>query len=286
MVLDEYIEFTNAAGVTVQFNGIHYGLVSVEGLGDVDAEIQQQSAPYQDGSSFIDAILTPRNVDTEFIVRGADYAQVRERRAELARIVNPKLGLGILRYVSGGTVREINAVAESAPYFPDGDNRGARWQRGTLTFICPDPYWKSLGILAEPMFVPLFQFPFEGPFEMGIQQEQRVIYYEGDAPAPLQIEFFGPALNPKIINNSTGEFIRINQQLREGERMIIDTSDGSKSVYFVDDDGNERNVFNWIDLASSFFKLHPGQNDIEYAADSDIQGAIMNIRYNVLYTAV
>lgn len=285
-MVNEYIEFINAAGASVRFNGGSYGLVSVEGLGDVEADIQQQSAPYQDGTSFIDAVLEPRHVTAEFIVKGVNYVQVKERRSELGRIVNPKLGVGLLRYVSGTVVREIDAIAESVPYFPDGTNRGERWQRGSISFFCPSPYWKSPGETVEPMFVPMFQFPFEGDFEMGIQQEHRVIYYDGDSPAPLQIEFFGPALNPTITNHTTGEFVRINQMLLEGERMVIDTRDGSKSVYFVDLDGNERNVFNWIDMDSTFFKLQFGENSIEYSADSDIQGAKMNIMYNKLYTAV
>ena len=68
--------------------------------------------------------------------------------------------------------------------------------------------------------------------------------------------------------------------------MMIDTSDNEKSVYFVDDNGDRRNVFNWLDLDSTFFKLEVGENEIEYSADNDIQGAVVNISYSKLYTAV
>lgn len=282
MQVSENIEFTNAVGVTYRFGG----LVSVEGLGDVEADIQQQSAPYQDGSAFLDAILSPRYVSVEFILKGANYADVRNQRSIIGKALNPKLGLGTLRYISGGVTREIEAIAESVPFFPDGANRGERWQRGTLTFICPNPYWKSLGETEEPTFEPLFQFPFEGEFQMGMQRDRRIIDNDGDAPTPIHVEFHGPALNPKIINNTTGEFIKVNQLLNENERMIIDTTDGVKSVYFVDSIGNSRNVFNWIDLNSTFFKLVVGENDVEYTADSDVQGAVVSITYNKLYTAV
>lgn len=282
MQVSETIEFTNASGVTYRFGG----LVSVEGLGDVEADIQEQSAPYQDGSAFIDALLTPRYVNLEFILRGANYEEVRSQRSFVGKAVNPKLGLGTLRYISGNTTREIEAVAESVPFFPDGTNRGERWQRGTLTFKCPNPYWKSLGETEEPTFEPLFQFPFEGEFQMGMQRDRRIIINDGDSPTPIFVEFHGPALNPKIVNNTTGEFIKINQLLNEDERMVIDTTDGKKSVFFVDALGNRRNVFHWIDLDSTFFKLEVGENDIEYSADSDVQGAVVNISYNKLYTAI
>lgn len=282
MQVSENIEFTNALGVTYRFGG----LVSVDGLGDVEADIQQQSAPYQDGSAFIDAVLSPRYVSIEFILRGTDYADVRNQRSAIGKALNPKLGLGTLTYMSGGITRQIEAVAESVPLFPDGNARGERWQRGTLTFICPNPYWKSLGETEEPTFEPLFQFPFEGEFQMGMQRDRRIIVNDGDSPTPIFVEFNGPALNPKIINNTTGEFIKVNQLLNENERMIIDTTDGVKSVHFVDSNGNSRNVFNWIDLNSTFFKLVVGENDVEYTADSDVQGAVVNISYNKLYTAV
>ena len=282
MQVNEIIEYTNASGVTYRFSG----LVSVEGLGDVGADIQQQSAPFQDGTTFIDALLTPRHVTIEFVLRGIDYADIRNQRGALGKAVNPKLGLGTLRYISDDYVRQIDAVAESAPYFPDGGARGERFQRGSLTFVCPNPYWRSLDVIEEPTFKPLFQFPFEGVFQMGEQRDERIISNEGDAPAPLYVEFYGPAVNPVITNVTTGEYIRVNRTLEEGEFMRIDTTDGRKSVEFVSEDGTATNVFNWIDLGSSFFKLAVGDNEIAYTADSDTQGAIVNITYSNRYTAV
>src|SRR5699024_6843259 len=160
------------------------------------------------------------------------------------------------------------------------------FQKALINLSCPNPYWQSPGITEEPAFEPLFEFPFEGEFEMGIQRDRRIINNDGDAPAPIQVEFFGPALNPKIINNTTSEYIKVNQMLEENEKMMIDTTDGIKSVFFVDEEGNERNVFNWIDLGSTFFKLEICENDIEYTADSVIQGVNVNIMYNKLYVGV
>lgn len=282
MQVDEIIEFTNAAGVTYRFRG----LVAVEGLGDVGAEVQTQSAPFQDGSTYIDALLTPRHVSVEFIIRGLDYADVRRQRAEVGQAFNPKLGLGTLRYISGSTTREISAVAESVPFYPDGDNRGERWQRGTLSLVCPNPYWRSATISEMPTFEPLFQFPFEGPFQMGIRRDRRIIMNDGDAATPMYIEFFGPALHPIITNTVTGEFLKVNQELREGEVMRIDTSDGNKSVVFIGVDGTERDVFNWIDLNSTFLKLDVGENILAYSAEDVIGTAVVNISYNKLYNAV
>jgi hypothetical protein len=281
------IIFTNARGQSVELkSSAPFLLQSIDGLGDVDADTQTQKSPFQDGSTYIDSVLQERSISLEIVIL-ADKSTLLEKRQYLASVFNPKLGKGVLRYENGETIREIEAVPDGVPTFPSGqDNRGPTFQKAIVNLLCPNPYWKSMEITEEPTFEPLFQFPFEGVFEMGMQRDQRIIVNDGDAPAPLIIEFYGPAVNPKITNKTTGEFIKVNQTLQEGEVMRIDTTPGNKSVYFVQPDGTERNVFNWIDLDSTFFQLVVGENEIEYSADSDIQGAIVNIRYKKLYNAV
>ena len=283
----ETITFINSRGEAVTFGGPPFYLQKIDGLGDVGADIQTQKAPYQDGSTFLDSILDERNISVEFLIveEVKGYKGVSASRTTIASVVNPKLGLGTLRYENDNVIREIDVVANSIPIYPDGP-RTEVVQKGLINFIAPNPYWRSLSFMEEPAFEPRFEFPFEGEFEMGMQREKRIITNDGDVAAPLIIEFFGPALNPTIINNTTGEHIKVNQELFEGEYMRINTSNANKSVVFVNANGEERNVFNWIDLNSTFFKLVVGENDIEYTADGDIQGAIINIMYNKLYTAV
>jgi hypothetical protein len=282
------ILFTNSRGQSVELkSSAPFLLQSIDGLGDVDADIQTQKAPFQDGSTYIDSVLQERAISLEIVILAADKPTLLQQRQLLASVFNPKLGQGILRYENGETIREIEAVPDGVPVFPSGkDNRGPTFQKALVNLLCPNPFWKSTEITEEPTFEPLFSFPFEGVFQIGIQRDARIIVNDGDAPAPIQVEFHGPAVNPKITNKTTGEFIKVNQTLQEGEVMKIDTTPGNKSVYFIQPDGTARNVFNWIDLESTFFQLVVGENEIEYSADSDIQGAIVNIRYNKLYNAV
>ncbi|MGG2988742.1 phage tail family protein [Geobacillus stearothermophilus] len=282
------IIFTNARGQSVELkSSAPFLLQSIDGLGDVDADIQAQKAPFQDGSTYIDSVLQERAISLEIVILASDKPTLFKRRQFLASVFNPKLGQGILRYENGETIREIEAVPDGVPVFPSGrENRGPFFQKALVNLLCPNPFWKSPEITEEPTFEPLFQFPFEGVFEIGMQRDNRIIVNDGDAPTPVFIEFYGPAVNPKITNKTTGEFIKVNQTLQEGEVMKIDTTPGKKSVYFVQPDGTERNVFNWIDLESTFFQLVVGENEIEYSADSDIQGAVVNIKYHKLYNAV
>jgi hypothetical protein len=281
------VVFTNALGKSIELYRPPFLLNSVDGLGDVDAEIQTQKTPFQDGSTYIDSILVSRPLSMEVSIHGDDSVDTQRKRVLLSSILNPKLGLGLLRYENDNGTKEILAAIDNVPVFPSGQgNRGRTYQRALINFICPSPYWRSLDITEEPTFEPMFQFPFEGTFEMGMQRDKRIIVNDGDAPAPINIEFYGPAVNPIIQNNTTEEYIKVNQVLAEGEFMRVDTTPGNKSVEFVSPDGTVTNVFNWIDLGSTFFQLAIGENEIEYSADSDIQGAVVNIRYNKLYVGV
>lgn len=280
--------FTNSSGESITFRlGSSFMINNVEGLGEVGADIQTQKAPFQDGSTFIDAVMVERDISFNVTIKGKNDTEVSKNRATLGRVFNPKLGIGTLRYQYGDIVREIGVVPSHVPNFPSGvENRGSQFQIALIDLVAPDPYWKTEGIEGEPTFEPLFQFPFEGEFQMGISRDERMIINDGDAPTSLIVEFFGPAANPKVINETTGEFIQVNQTLQDGEFMRINTADGEKSVVFIDAEGVERNVFNWIDLDSTFFKLEVGENYLTYTADNDIQGAIVNFYYQNRYNAL
>ncbi|WP_397537878.1 phage tail domain-containing protein [Rummeliibacillus pycnus] len=287
----ETATFTNSRGESVKFADAPFYLQEITGLGDVSAQIQSQKSPFQDGSTYLDAILDEREIGIKFLIvadNSQSYGDVSKMRTQVARILNPKLGPGILRYENDAVVRIITCVADGVPEYPDGSDRVEKIQSASVSLVAHNPFWKSLAIEEEPAFKPLFQFPFSQPFQMGIQRDERIIDNNGDAPAPLQIEFFGPALNPMILNRTTNQIIKVNQELLEGERMIIDTDPDDFGVYFVDEKGNARNVMHWLDLDSSLstFRLTLGENEIAYTADSNVQGAILNLSWKKLYNAV
>lgn len=279
--------YENSAGEKLTIGPKPFTLVTFEGLGGVEADTQKQRSPFQDGSTYLDSFLIDRSVSIVIVAHGETEADLSKKRMTLSRVFSPKAGIGTLNLKIGNEEKQLGVVSEQVPFFPDGQgNQGPNFQRVLVELTAPDPYWKSPSVEESPAFEPLFEFPFEGEFEMGISRDARIINNDGSAPAPLQVDFYGPAVNPRIENKTTGEFIQVNQTLEENEYMRIDTTPGQKSVVFVSDDGSERNVFNWIDLESTFFKLVVGENEIEYTADSNIQGAVVDITWNKLYAGV
>src|SRR5690625_1401034 len=104
--------YTNELGQSIEFsNRKPFILENVEGLGDIEADIQTQKAPYQDGETHIDTVLEPRYIDLEISVVGSN---VDELRRYLSRVMNPKIS-GTLRYEDEEVVREIDCINEHVP---------------------------------------------------------------------------------------------------------------------------------------------------------------------------
>ena len=284
------IIFTNSRGQSVELkSSAPFLLQSIDGLGDVDADIQTQKAPFQDGSTYIDSVLQERAISLEIAILATDKASLLQKRQFLASVFNPKLGKGILRYENGTTVREIEAVPDGVPTFPSGKgNRGPTFQKAIVNLLCTEPFWldsfytsKQMSFLMGGLSFPLF---------LGSRFSQRsfkrILQNTGDVPTPVNITFYGPAVNPIIKNNTTGEFIRVNRELGENDKLIIDTTFGKKSVVIEDENGVQTNVFNWIDLESSFFQLQVGDNELEYNSNNDSTKSRVIISYKNRYLSV
>lgn len=288
----EKITFTNSLGETITFDGPPFYLQSITGLGDVTANLQLQKSAYQNGSRLIGTTLNEREINVSFVIATDDddheYGELSNKRIQLARVLNPLLGKGVLRYENEGFVREIDCVADSVPVYPDSGKRSKRLQVGSVMFVAPQPHWKSLMRQEEPMFTPMFQFPFEGQFQMGLQLDKRVIRNDGDAPSPVRIEFYGPATNPKMLNETTGKFIKVNREIAEGECLVVNTHPDALSVELIDANGVTTDILNQLDFNSTLsgFVLQQGENIMTYSADSDIQNQVINLTWQRLYNAV
>ncbi|ETT84169.1 phage tail family protein [Viridibacillus sp. FSL R5-0477] len=268
----EKITFINSRGQSLELkNSAPFILSSVDGKGDVHANIQLSKAPYQDGSTHIDSVFDERLLSLQIAIMGNTNDLLLERRQYVASVFNSKLGAGKLIYENGNTKREIKAVPDGVPVFPTGtDNKGINFQKGLVNLICPSPFW--LDIMTENIkledFVAHFRFSFHFPVRFASRGDSRILINKGDVPTPIIVEFRGAAVNPKITNLSTGEFIRVNRTIPEGYKLILETTFGNKKVEIVAPDGVSQNGFPWIDPDSDFFSLDMGENKFSFITDS------------------
>jgi len=147
------------------------------------------------------------------------------------------------------------------------------------SIICPQPFWQDIGETYHDAtdVDNLFEFPFAIE-EEGVELStidvtaSATITNGGQVSTGIRIELRATlhTLRPRIYNMETGEWIGFNAELQAGDRLIIDTAQGRKSVTHVR--GGERtNYMSTLMPGSSWLQLEPGQNELTYTVD---EGAI------------
>lgn len=281
----ETVTFTNVRGQSIELsNRRPFLLQSMEGKGNVTANVQVQKAPYQDGATYIDSELSIRPMALNVNIYSSTPEELNELKQLLTTIFNPKLGPGNLIYSKGATIREIKATVESVIQPIGKENNGIRFQRVIINLICPDPDW--LDIITENYkledFVGSFKFGFHLPTRFSTRGDSKVLANYGDVPTPIEVEFRGPVTNPVITNQTTGEFIRINRAIPAGYKLLLDTAFGSKRVDIIAPDGTTTNGFHYIDLASTFFSLDVGDNRIGFVAEGGYPEVFVKYKHRYL----
>lgn len=281
----ERIKFTASNGQQIALDSRYYRLVKINGLGAAKTEIQTQKSPYQDGVTFLQASLEPRYLELEVAILADTPQQLVQLRREVVRVFNSKLGPGTLLYESLAGAKEIEAIAELAPDFPEGPrNQTDTFQRAILSLFCPSPFWLDQHVESEEIvtWIGGLTFPLVLPASFATKGPPIInIINRGDVETPVCIEFKGPATHPRITNRTTGEYIQVNRQIAAGDVLTIATEFGAKRVEI-----NGQNAFHWIDLGSAFWQLQIGDNIVEYSSDDQLEPAAVAISYRNRYVGV
>jgi len=282
------IRYTNPLDQVIEFYSYPYRLYFVEGLGEAEVETQSQQAPYQDGSLYIESMIRDRIITIEIKIVAKSMEELDHLKANLTSTLSPKLGLGTLEHESASGIKEIQAIAESLPYFPDGDNnRGPLYQKALITLVAHNPYWLDPVQNTRELkaYEGDFTFPFEFPVQFGIESDTTTIYNEGDTEAPVIVEINGPITRPLIENITTGEHMQINAIIQADQTLVIDTSPRNKRVE-IRSENETRKVMGYFDHGGDFWLLAPGENEIRYRADAGIAEATATVSWQSQYVGI
>ena len=272
LALNESIIFNSAGNLNEDILLSH-----VEGLGHPGATSQKSQGVNQDGCNSEDSLLDTRVIKLKTTIRTKNREKLYELKRKIYRIINPKTynkntekrGELLIYYENDYKKYRIYGKVEDSVDFNDRKNNH---DQATISFYCQDPYWldeEGIDIDIKSVKGGL-KFPLTLSNKFALVSFYKEIENKGDTDAPIQIEYVGPALNPRITNETTGEFIQVNMEIGEKEKLIIDTREGKETVNLIT--SNEiKDVYNNIDLNSTFFKLIIGKNLIKYS--SDIEGA-------------
>ncbi len=282
------LNYENSKGQVVEFYARPYRLTSFTGLGDTETEIQSQKTPFKDGAVYIDSLLNDKQLEIGLVIDASGQEDLNAKRRYLSSVLNPKLGMGTLRYISGADIKEISVVPESLPYFPDGSsNRKSFFQRSTISLRALNPYWRDPNQTSVPLvaYTGNFKLPFRLPFKLGMSGDYTSLFNSGDMPSAVRIDIQGPVSNPQIINRTNGDWMRINRSIAENEILHIDCTPGRKRVEIYRG-GSVFNVFGSLDPDSDWLTLEVGHNRIEHIADAGDLSSLVAITWNNEYVGI
>lgn len=274
------LKILNENGESMEF-GMHspYLLSHIEGLGIPQGEIYSTQAPGQDGSTFHDLLLGERDVSTRVTIMCKDRKELYFERKKLMSLLMPKQKLTLLYTNDYKTFRTYACINEGVDFKERINNS----EVADISFTCSNPYWldEKDNVRKIKYFDEGIKFPLIFKTQFAEAGYSKIVKNDGDVDVGCVLEYIGAAENPKIVNETTGEFIKVNKTLETGDKLIINTARGEETVDIIKNDGTKTNVFNWIDIESTFFKLKVGENKITYSADNDIS---KDVSVNVIYS--
>lgn len=278
------ILFTFASGgKTLSLQRPEYGVTAYSGLEATDYELEKGVNVNYIGERKKRKKVLSRPISIEFDYLGPDN-QKADKRQELIRFFSP--------FRPGELTVNYLGVERKIEYELSGLNCSSQNVNDLLSFLveldCMDPTYKDLLQTGETIstWIRGWKWKFKLPFKMKERGEpQKSILNEGHVETPVEIIFHGPAVNPKVINLTTGQMIRIKQSLTSDDTLYINTAFGEKTVE-IERNGVRENAFDYIDLASEFFSLQVGENVIRYESENGLDPQSVEIRYSNRYIGV
>jgi hypothetical protein len=246
----------------------------------------------QHGNTPTNALMESFEGELVFIFQTAFMKpeEIATERRTITNICNPLNGvIRMTVTLNDDSVFHRDITFSSAPVFPVGlENRNAEWQKVQLLYTANNPFWYAETEIIESFqgVEPLFQFPFTmsttTPIVFGNIIPNKIATNFGQVHAPVVIKIKGVCVNPRIVNETTGEFIAFKDlTMIEGDELIIDTTFGQKKVEL-----NGVNVFNRLDFASTFFNLEIGDNSIDFTDETNATETIIQFIYKNLYITI
>lgn len=239
------------------------------GLGSPEADIVNQRAPYQHGQTSLRAILQPRSIKFKLRISGTSFADLETNKATVGRIFSPLSAgnlpnIGTLQItVDGGTVYKITCTAQGADLPAGKGARGPLFQYANVYLLADDPFFYVLPAVS----VALAQ---------GVAASCNNL---GDVWAEPIITVNGPANSPIITNQATGQLIKFNANVPNGQQLIIDHRFGKKSALL-----GATNWMPYLDVSSSFWSLAKGASNVLFS-DSNAGGSA-SIQWTRRYLAI
>ncbi len=253
---------------------------NITGLGyDSNPDIAKSSG--YDGGQYTATTLPPREIKIEFLLNSRF-----EETAVLEHFISKQKGVFFY------SDKKIECFVSSVSI-----NKLTRPVVCEVKLICPFPYFtdKLQQIQTMTLTEPLLEFPlFFDPVNKNMLSNRtgsvfRTITNKSSVDVYPVVEFtaFSTVDMPSLMNIHTYEKMELCTTLSAGEKIVIDTRVGQKSITkYTGYSEKGENFFNSIAEDFVFYPLYVGDNKLKFDAESGIEGLFITINYDTLYGGV
>lgn len=270
-----------------------YHILDSVDWGAIEASHQEYKYIGQYGVTIVGHTLGTRDIEIKGWIIADTEKQMTERKRQLNKFFNP-LHLITLFYSKYSLDFYCQKTIQYGKEERENNEVICHW---VIDGIAPDPFFKNVvdSNYEAAAVKGMFMFPLtlkNTSYNLVFGQLKQTtifdVYNSGHIPVGFRLTFYargGNVTNPKLINIRTQEFIKINKVLEQGEKVVIDTNKGNRTVYGTI--GVETsNYFIYKDLDSSWLTLDVGKNEFNYSADNGMDLLDVYIDLNYKYEEV
>ena len=259
------------------------------GMSDVAATVNTVTAIGQDGADWASSQIKSRKITIKGKIKTKDSMAKSIYRRGLTHVLNPRAA-GRLTYVLDGFRRYILCRPEQAPLYTPGRICDSY----SIDLQCPSPFWLDVSEKSKALtsFIKNWVFDWiipEDGFVFGTRQTNSFvgITNSGDTSVGITITFsaLGDVTNPCLYNDTTGEHMKLACNMVLGERIVVTTHYGNKTV-------SRRRVstvsngFRLVTPESIWLQLPVGTSYFLTQADSGAELLDISIEFTPQYLAV
>lgn len=253
---------------------------AMDPLGDLPVELETAQGYQQVGVTVESRSIggVTRTV-TGRIWRNADYCK-RQLRDIFAPFIAGRFTVEGKYYIDVEVQRGVDISAAS------------RWPTFTFELFCPEPYWHSVSeTSASTLHVtPAFQLPASyTTHQYGLRELSEAVAITNTGldtrTFVLTLIAHGTVQNPGVLDLTTGEYLRFEAEMLEGDSIKVWREDGRLRIERTIDDVSN-NAFALLDESSSLWTLRHGAQAWQRTADSGVENLYLTVAYNAAFAAL
>jgi hypothetical protein len=238
----------------------------------------------QHGATIQSVTYEPRPFTISFDIDEDTFENAALKRADICSFFS-SLTPKTMRYVRGALTLYLDEIMPADEYDTTAMERTLL--SGTLKLVAYNPFfYQKLLFSSAALETALLEYIDEdggieyidedGGIEYSTVQQSIVVNNTGKSDqSPAIIRFIAPADAPWVTNTTTGQTIKVDTKLEEGEILEINTKENS--VEIIDADGKRHQAFSYIsDEADKFdfILLAEGKNIFTFGSEGASVGYI------------